>query len=297
MKLLILGSGKLLLNLIDELSKYPEIDLIGICNLSFRKTVTEWTQKELDDKRIRMVALDLEEMKKADMVLSFNCSVILPEEIVNGVDIINVHVGILPKYRGNSANTWAIMNGEKYIGFTIHKMVEMLDAGDIYYVEKIPIDRDSTYSDVYDELMMSMVEKTPTVILGIYKGDIYPKIQGGEFLYCTMFSKEMGNIRNFHVKSVYIHNLFRCMARPHGSGIYFFRNGDMYETRKVLLGKDCGVCDYTGIPGKIVNIYENTLWVKTEDNVVIFGDIVDAYGNPVDVTAVFKNGQKLDTEV
>jgi len=112
-----------------------------------------------------------------------------------------------------------------------------------------------------------------------------------------MFSKEMGNIRNFHVKSVYIHNLFRCMARPHGSGIYFFRNGDMYETRKVVLGKDCGVCDYTGIPGKIVNIYENTLWVKTEDNVVIFGDIVDAYGNPVDVTAVFKNGQKLDTEV
>lgn len=297
MKLLILGSGELLLNLIDELGKYSEIDLIGVCNLSYRKTVTDWTQRELEGKRIRTFDLSLEIIKKADMVLSFNCSVILPGEIVNEIDIINVHVGILPKYRGNSANTWAIMNGEKHIGFTIHKMVEMLDAGDIYHVEKIPIDKNSTYSDVYDELMTSIIEKTPVVILGIHKGNIHPKIQDGAFIYCTMFSKEMGNIRDFHVKSVYIHNLFRCMARPHGSGIYFFKNHEMYETRKVLLGKDCGVCDYVGIPGKIVNIYDNMLWIKTEDNVVIFGDIVDVYGNSTDVASVFKNGQKLDMDM
>lgn len=296
MKLLILGSGELLLNLIDELDKYPEIELIGVCNLGFRKNVTDWTKQELNVKNVHTFDLDLGALQRADMVLSFNCSVILPNEIVTNVNIINVHVGILPKYRGNSANTWAIMNGEKYIGFTIHKMVEMLDAGDIYHVEKIPIDSKSTYSDVYDELMTSIVEKTPAVILGIHEGEIHPQIQDEEFIYCTMFSKEMGNIRDFHVKSSYIRNLYRCMARPHGSGVYFFKNGDMYETRKVLLGKDCGVCDYVGIPGKIVNIYENMLWIKTEDNVIIFGDIVDTYGNAVDVPSVFKNGQKLDTE-
>ena len=297
MKLIIIGSGKMLINLINECKLYlNDIDIISVCNLAYNKTTTESTQIELDMMGIKTVDVNNKSINDVDLVVTINCAVILPSNIVNRTNIINVHIGILPKYRGNSANTWGIMNGEKYVGFTIHKMVDMLDAGDIYYVNKIPLERNQTYSDVYDKLMNSIVKDTPKVILDIYNGNITAKKQKGDYLYCTMFSKEMGQIRNFDVDSEYIFNLYRCMARPHGSGIYFYKNGITYETRKVIPGHDKGVCDYIGIPGKIVNVFDDMIWIKTRDNVILFGDIVDEVGNKVNVKETFKNGNKLDLE-
>lgn len=294
MKIVILGSGQLLIELLNECKlNFQEIEILGVCNLSSRKKVAEETQIELDKLGIRTLVLNKEELKKADLVLSFNCSVILQSDIVNNIDIINMHVGVLPKYRGNSANTWAIMNGEPYIGYTIHKMVDMLDAGDIYYVGKIPIGKKQTYSDVYDDLMNSIVRTMPNVLLQIYSDLLPPMKQEGGYVYCTMFSKEMGYIKGFDMDAEYIFNLFRCMARPHGSGIYFYKNEEVFETRKVLLGTEKGVCDYIGIPGKIVNVLDNMIWVKTRDNVIIFGDIYDLNNTLVDVQSVFRNGQML----
>lgn len=297
MKLIIIGSGDLLIELINECkTNFHDIDLVGVCNLAFKNEIVKSTQSKLDIFSIKSFKLEKKVLMEADLVLSFNCSQILPNDIVNDIEIINMHVGVLPKYRGNSANTWAIMNAEEYVGFTIHKMVNMLDAGDIYYVAKIPIKKEQTYSNVYDELMSKIIKDTPKVLLDIYNGKLIAKKQSGEFQYCTMFSSEMGQIKNFDLKSEYYFNLFRCMARPHGSGIYFYRNNIMYEPRKVILGSDMGVCDYIGIPGKIVNIFDDMIWVKTHDNVILFGDIVDKNGIKIDVNNEFKNGFKLDTD-
>lgn len=294
MKLVIIGSGNILIDLINELnSNFKEIEVTFVCNLSHRKAVMDNTQVELDKIGVKTIDIDVKKFKEADLVLSFNCSAILPTDVVNSVHIINMHVGILPKYRGNSANTWAIMNGESYVGFTIHKMVEMLDAGDIYFVSKIPIGKRQTYSEVYDDLMNSIVKDTPKVLMDIYTGNLTAKKQEGDFLYCTLFSKEIGYIKNFDIDTEYIFNLYRCMSRPHGSGIYFYKNGVVYETRKVIAGYDIGVCNYIGIPGKVVNVFNDMIWIKTRDNIVAFGDIFDENGVKVNVNNTFKNGNAL----
>lgn len=294
MKIIIFGSGQLLIKLLNECTTmHPAIEIIGVCNLSYKPNVKEFTQRELEQLGIKSIELDKKELKKADLILSINCPVILPPDIVNSFHIVNMHFGILPKYRGNSANTWAIMNGESHVGFTIHRMTDMLDAGDIYFVGKIPIKRSQTYSDVYDELIDAIVTTTPKVIEQIHLGSIVPVEQEGDYVYCTLFFKEMGYIRNFDLESEYIYNLFRCMSRPHGTGIYFFKNEIKFEARKVFVGTDRCVCDYIGIPGKIVYIYDNMIWIKTHDNVVLFGDIVDENEQRVDVHSVFKIGQSL----
>lgn len=53
---------------------------------------------------------------------------------------LNVHPSLLPKYRGAAPIHWPILNGDTETGVSIIDIVETLDAGDIYYQEKIVID-------------------------------------------------------------------------------------------------------------------------------------------------------------
>ena len=86
---------------------------------------------------------------------------------------LNCHAGILPKYRGFSANPWAIMNGETQIGYTIHRMDEKLDNGDIFYVGRFTILKEQTYADVYDDIFNDMVIRIADILLGVYEGRIH----------------------------------------------------------------------------------------------------------------------------
>jgi methionyl-tRNA formyltransferase len=53
---------------------------------------------------------------------------------------LNVHPSFLPKYRGSAPIHWPILNGDTETGVSIIDIAEKLDAGDIYYQEKIAID-------------------------------------------------------------------------------------------------------------------------------------------------------------
>lgn len=53
---------------------------------------------------------------------------------------INVHGGMLPKYRGLMPSFWAMVNNEPEIGVTVHYMGDKLDSGDIILQRTISID-------------------------------------------------------------------------------------------------------------------------------------------------------------
>lgn len=64
-----------------------------------------------------------------------------------GYDVLNVHAGVLPKYRGASCVEWAIFtNGP--IGNTANFMVEDYDAGPIIAVEDYCFQIGSSYLDI-----------------------------------------------------------------------------------------------------------------------------------------------------
>ena len=52
---------------------------------------------------------------------------------------INIHYALLPRYRGMHAVVWAMLNGEKYVGFTLHETSKLLDQGAIIYQEAVPV--------------------------------------------------------------------------------------------------------------------------------------------------------------
>jgi len=59
--------------------------------------------------------------------------------------VVNVHTSLLPGYRGPAPVLWAIRNGDREIGVTVHRMDERFDTGPILAQRGgIPLDEDVT---------------------------------------------------------------------------------------------------------------------------------------------------------
>jgi len=64
---------------------------------------------------------------------------------------INLHFAPLPRYRGCFPVPWAIINGEKEFGVTIHHIDVKADHGNIIAQKKFPIDINDTGRSLYDK--------------------------------------------------------------------------------------------------------------------------------------------------
>lgn len=77
---------------------------------------------------------------------------ILPKSVLDfpKYGCINVHVSLLPKYRGAAPMQRAIINGEKETGVTIMYMAEGVDTGDIIDAEAFPIGDEDDFEAIHD---------------------------------------------------------------------------------------------------------------------------------------------------
>ncbi len=86
-----------------------------------------------------------------DLIFSFYYRNMIKEEVLSipHLGAFNMHGSLLPKYRGRVPINWAILNGEKETGVTLHHMVKRADAGDIVDQETVPIGPDETAREVF----------------------------------------------------------------------------------------------------------------------------------------------------
>ena len=75
-----------------------------------------------------------------DFIFSFYYRNLLKADLlaVPRLGCINLHGSLLPKYRGRVPINWAIINGEKETGVTLHYMTQRADAGDIIAPKPTP---------------------------------------------------------------------------------------------------------------------------------------------------------------
>ncbi len=90
---------------------------------------------------------------RPDLILSVFYRQILPRELlaVPRVGAVNIHPSLLPKYRGRAPLNWAIIQGEKKTGVTLHHMSEKADAGDIIDQIEFEIEPDDTIATLYEK--------------------------------------------------------------------------------------------------------------------------------------------------
>src|SRR5262249_9376688 len=89
--------------------------------------------------------------RRPDFVFSFYYRHMLRRPLLEAPrrGALNMHGSLLPKYRGRVPVNWAVINGERETGATLHYMVEKPDAGDIVDQQAIPILADDTAVDVF----------------------------------------------------------------------------------------------------------------------------------------------------
>jgi len=87
-----------------------------------------------------------------DIGISVNHKTILNSEVLNLFPngVLNFHGGDLPRYKGNAAQVWAILNGEKQIGFCVHRMIaDEIDSGPIISRSYFLLELETKIGDIY----------------------------------------------------------------------------------------------------------------------------------------------------
>jgi len=86
-----------------------------------------------------------------DLIVSLNTPQRLKRPILTlpAHGCVNVHFGMLPRYRGLMPVFHALMNGESAFGVTVHVMDEKLDNGDILLQRAVPIEPGDTLDSLY----------------------------------------------------------------------------------------------------------------------------------------------------
>jgi methionyl-tRNA formyltransferase len=76
----------------------------------------------------------------------------------------NFHASLLPAYRGKHPVFWALRNGERWSGLTVHVMDVGLDTGDILYQVRVRTRRRDTVASLYDRIMERSLGLVPRLI-------------------------------------------------------------------------------------------------------------------------------------
>ncbi len=115
----------------------------------------------------------LEEIKP-DMIFVCTFSQILSRDVlrVPRCGCINIHAGLLPKYRGPASNFWVLFNKEKKTGVTFHYMTEGIDNGDIILQKELMILSDDTEDTLDIRLAKLGSESIIDVVEQIEKGTV-----------------------------------------------------------------------------------------------------------------------------
>lgn len=152
--------------------------------------VTEKINDKEMEERLNSLCPDLLFLIHFDRILKKNIFSIPPR------GTINIHPSLLPSYRGQTPQQWAIIYGETELGVTTHFVDEGIDTGDIIFQEKFEITEDAYIADVQHFLFQNykrIIKETMNKILlpdfvpqkqNITSDKIYPKINTENCALC-----------------------------------------------------------------------------------------------------------------
>ena len=175
---------------------------------------------------------------------------IIPREVLElpRLGSINVHPSLLPKYRGASPITSAILNGETETGVTIMYQSMELDAGDLILQRRVPIAPEDTARTLYDRLARlgadALVEALRLVAAG--RAPRIPQDHAAA-TYAGKLEKEHGRI-DWAKPARELVNLIRAMD-PWPSA-YTMHRGRLLKVWRASVRDEAGA----GEPGTVLDV-------------------------------------------
>ena len=147
----------------------------------------------------------------------------------------NMHGSLLPKYRGRVPVNWAILNGERETGATLHEMVAKPDAGRIVDQMAVPILPDEAAVDVFREVTQAAGEVLDRSLPRLIDGTatLTPQdLASGSYFGAR--KPEDGRIDPSRAART-IHNLVRAVAPPYPGAFLDVDGGRLMVLRTRML--------------------------------------------------------------
>lgn len=168
-------------------------------------------------------------MKNIDLAILTDFGKIIPKEILEmpKFGFLNIHPSLLPKYRGPSPISGAILAGDKKTGVSIIKMIEEVDAGPIIVQEKVEISSDDTQISLSQKLSQKGTDLLIKILPDYLEGKIKLREQNKRIAsYTKLLTKNDGEI-NWQQKAETIEKMVRALT-PWPSA-YAYWNGKMIK--------------------------------------------------------------------
>ena len=216
-----------------------------------------------------------------------NIRALAPELIVVvAYGCINLHVSLLPKYRGSAPVQWSVLNGDAETGVSIMQMDEGLDTGDVLRCEKIAIGPEETSGELFDRVTAVGARVLCEVVPAIAAGTLTPQPQDhANATLAPMLNKEMAEFR-LTESAAHIHNWVRGM-NPWPCAWFVTSGG-----KKVKVMECRAVASQGEAPGTV--LATKPLTVACADGGIQLLQVVPEGKKPMDGTS-FAAGLRLKT--
>lgn len=140
----------------------------------------------------------------------------IPDDLITAFPhgIVNFHPSMLPVYRGPSPIETTVMNGDSFTGLTLMLVQKEMDAGPIYYQEKVALSGNETAPELRAEFGKRGAELFVDKLDKIVDGEIKGIAQDDNLaVYCHMITKEDGNLDPETMTARDCYNRLRAFAK------------------------------------------------------------------------------------
>lgn len=224
--------------------------------------------------KFNSAAVDQLKELKPDLIIVAAYGKIIPKAAlaIPGFGCVNVHVSLLPKYRGPSPIQNALLAGEKETGVTIMMMDEGVDTGDIIVQEKTAIEKD----DTTETLMQKMAAKGGELLLKtiplIIEGKIEKKPQdNSRATQCQLIERSDGKVF-WTSDAEKIYNKFRGLTPWPGIFTFWKIEDEFTRLKLISIGLQKMNPTEKRLAGTVFEIGSD-IGVQTENGVIILKEI------------------------
>lgn len=234
-----------------------------LINLAKEHGVTLYCVQNINDDSFHKCML----MHQCHIFVSMSFDQIFKEKLysIPRFGTINCHAGMLPYYRGRNILNWALINGEKNFGITVHYIDSGIDTGDIILQESFPI----SVTDDYQSLLETAYRNCPRIldkaIEQIYEGKAKRIAQKSIALNGTIYPQRVlgDEIIDWSQSSEEIFNFIRALTTPGPLAETHIDNCKVKIIKSILLES---APSYKAIPGAILSREDGGFLVKTGDS-------------------------------
>jgi methionyl-tRNA formyltransferase len=192
--------------------------------------------------------------------------------------VFNLHGAPLPEYRGCLGHAWAIINGERTYGVSIHRMGHRLDDGPLVAALDFPVDEGETGTSLHQHAVEAAFTLFDTHVDAVLAGDFEETEQDAS--WARYYSKQppYDRVVQWGWTALEILSYLRAMSFPGVPEPHTFHDG-----RRLLIlsaSLSAQTTETPGLPGTVWAVDDHGVRVTTGEGSVVVESV--GIDEPVD---------------